>query len=83
MKTLAAILRIADNVTPFAIIGISTPLCLIAIILFADEYIAIATMMVSLASPFIGAFVIWSAVRLTNRSDDPRRTKQPPDGRKF
>ena len=77
MKTLASICRAADSAMPYAIIGIYAPLCIVALIMFADLYLGLAIMMIALASPFIGAFVIWSAVRLTNRRDDPRRIKRP------
>jgi hypothetical protein len=33
----------------------------------------------ALVSPFAGAYCIWATVRFTNRVDDLRRQKRPPD----
>jgi hypothetical protein len=79
MTTLASICRAADAAMPYAIVGIYTPLCIVALIMFADLYLGLAILLIALASPFIGAFVIWLIVWLINRSDDPRRNTFPQD----
>jgi hypothetical protein len=59
--------------------GLVYGLIVVLAVMFSPGLLVAALVLASLVSPFIGAALIWSIVRWTNRRGDPRHAKLPPE----